>query len=253
MKKAASVWTFFIALGMIMIMAATISACGLQKEPEGGASPQDTHTAAPSPPSDALAPRNFEVDYTKIEGTNPEERLSSLVSLINAKGEGYAKVFSYIQPIEISGSDEKGVVYMHVLMVYGDIGQTEQEMNDYMNGVFLILKQLVNDTAKFVSDSDKGAAIQIQVSYPDGSQQGYSVSPDVFSALREAPSEAWMQHTRVQDLSLIFTPQIEEMRNQINQLSAALEVAMDKGYLTEDEVKKIMEELSTFPKSKTAP
>ncbi len=233
---------------VFLVGVLAVVACGAGGEGKGNSPltlpknprPENTPTAVSAGPE---IPPSLEIDYTQITGANPEEHAASLVALLNTKSEGFAKF--RIQPERIEGEipEKSGALYSYGLMVYGDLGLNEQEIEQYNNKVLILLKQVMSYTAKFVADANEPSAVQVQVSYPDGSQSGYSADANKVKMLKGAPIEGWLDYVEPVQLSVIRSEEIAQLYQAYQDMTMAFQIAVDEGFLTEDEMRVISEKL----------
>jgi hypothetical protein len=255
---------FFTAfMGLILIM----TACGLGKEG------QDTGTPSPTAVPQAAAPtqeepliklnigkseeksveksaeKSFEIDPLQIVGGTPSARAAVLVGLINIRTKGFARVFAKLDTVKGETPEESVNVYNYVLMVYGDVPQDAKATEEYLNKVLGIVKQVVVYSAKLVADANEQSIMRVQISYPNGEQDGYAVSPNATKTLRISPSEAWLQFVQPIPLSVVASDEWQ----QLQLVNAAFEIAVEDGYVTQEEFNKIVEKLNEQMNSQSSP
>lgn len=186
-KRIATV--LLLAIGIIFVPF--LSACG------GGNAP------APKPTP------SLEIDYAKINGDSAQSRMDSLVSLLNSSDRNYAKItYWYREKVAGEKADESGVGYTYVLMVYGDLDRDEHggmilsEINT--NKMFLLTKQLVAYTVKFVADRDEpNNMLRVLVIFPTSEIIFFRLQSTAFSVLRNSPTESWLQYTEMVPMSIV--------------------------------------------------
>ena len=231
---------------MFLVVVLVVVSCSAGRENKGNlplTSPENTPTVVPAGPK---VPPSLEIDYTQITGANPEERVASLIALLNTKSEGFAKFHAESERTKGETPEKSSAFYSYVLMVYGDLGPNEQEIEQYHNKVFILLKQVVSYTAKFVVDANEPSAVRVQVSFLDGSQIGRSADANNVKMLRGAPIEGWLQYVEPVELLVIPSEEIAQLYQAYQESQAmtmAFQIAFDEGFLTENEMRAIFEKL----------
>lgn len=191
--------------------------------------------------------QSFEVDPSKIAGDTTEERMHSFVSLLNIKTTGFAKLFGHPEKVTGATPEESGTVYSYVLMVYGDEPSDKKTDEEYLNRMLAIGKQVVAYSAKFVADANEQSSIQLRVSYSNGNQEAYGVPADGVKMLRRSPSESWLQF--VQSIPIIVVAYDEWQEAQ--QVITAFQIAVDEGYISEEEFNEVGDKLKKILKQQT--